>query len=143
MPPPRQQPMPDISIPSTVVEVEKAPRKSISTDSLTDNVDAKAALNLKLANPMAGMTHADLLEDGRGVAMGYIQQPEQAAVLSQGAIVAANPGLIETNAEYFEQECIDALKYEAEHPWKSMPPTLVVVVVINSLCASVQGMGMW
>jgi len=136
--------MPDISVPSTVVEVERAPRRSVSDDSLTNNVelDEKAALNLKIANPMAGMTHAVLLEDGRHVAMIYLQLPSEAAALSQGAMVAANPGLIDTHPEYFEQESIDALKYEREHPWKSMPPTLIVVVVINSLCAAVQGMGM-
>ena len=93
MPPPRQQPMPDISVPSTVVEVERAPRRSVSDDSLTNNVelDEKAALNLKIANPMAGMTHAVLLEDGRHVAMIYLQLPSEAAALSQGAMVAANP----------------------------------------------------
>jgi len=142
MPPPRQQTMPDISMPSTVLEVEKVPRRSISTDSLTKDVDAGAALNLRIANPMAGMTHADLLEDGRGVALSYLQHPEEAAALSQGALVAANPSLIDTNPEYFERESIDALKYEREHPWKSMPSKLVTVVVINSLCAAVQGMGM-
>jgi len=145
MPPPRQQPMPDISMPSTVVEVEKAPRKSVSDDSLTNNVvevDERTALNLRIANPLGGMSHAELLEDGRGVAMSYLQLPSEAAALSQGAMVAANPGLIDTHPEYFEQEIIDALKYERKHPWKSMPSKLVVVAVINSLCAAVQGMGM-
>lgn len=136
--------MPDISMPSTVVEVEKAPRQSVSDDSLTNNVvelDERTALNLRMANPLGGMSHAELLEDGRSVAINYLHRPEEAAVLSQGAMVAANPGLIDTNKEYLEQGNIEMLIYEREHPWLSMPAKLITVVVINSLCAAVQGMG--
>jgi len=57
------------------------------------------------------------MEEGRGVAINFLERPKEAAALSQGAMMAANPGLIDTHPEYFEQESVDALKYEREHPW--------------------------
>ncbi|KAM5545339.1 hypothetical protein V8D89_000952 [Ganoderma adspersum] len=94
-------------------------------------------LNAKLANPLAGISHEQLMADAAEFAQthGLVQYTE---ALQKGALVAQDPPAFES-LPLLTEEDRTVLRREFTHKW-DQPFTLYYLVVMCSLAAAVQGM---
>jgi len=125
------------------VRTTVAASRSKTSDETTLVPAQSAKLNARIADPLRGLTVEQLRQDANGIAqfrLGLTE--EQATCLELGAVLAQDKNAYEKEQRsLFSTEQSESLAYEAVHRWVSIPKTLWFVVVLNSLCAAVQGMG--
>jgi hypothetical protein len=104
---------------------------------------AAANANARLANPLRGLSVAELRGAGRGYALSRgIVEPADVRAFELGAVLAQRPerwervGGVEGGADEAE---LRVLEREYGNKW-SHPPLLYLVIVLCSTCAAVQGM---
>ena len=108
--------------------------------SMTAAEVARRNANAKLANPLAGYSHAELKQMGREyVAKHYIGDEEDIRAFELGACLAQDPGKFDTIEGMTEEE-LSVLRKEVTSRW-SQPRLMYLVIVLCSTCAAVQGMG--
>ena len=101
---------------------------------------ARRNLNAKLANPLAGMSHAALRKKGGNYVRKYqIGDAEDIRAFEIGACLAQAPERYE-KVEGITEEEMATLRKEFTNRW-SQPPLMYLVIVLSSTCAAVQGMG--
>ena len=109
--------------------------------SITAEELARRNANAKLANPLAGYSHAELKDMGRQyVAKHYIGDEEDIRAFELGACLAQDPAKYESIQGMMEEE-LEVLRKEFTNRW-SQPRLMYLVIVLCSTCAAVQGMGM-
>lgn len=97
-------------------------------------------LSAKLANPLAGKTHAELENMGARYAKQHqLGDEEDIRAFQKGACLAQDPQKFSDVAGLTPQE-MDVLEKEFTNRW-SQPRLLYLVIVLCSACAAVQGMG--
>jgi sugar porter (SP) family MFS transporter len=100
---------------------------------------AKQRLSAKLANPLAGKSHAELEEMGARYAKQHqLGEEEDIRAFQKGACLAQDPQKYGQVAGLTGPE-LDVLEKEFSHRW-SQPRLLYLVIVLCSTCAAVQGM---
>ncbi|KAL8818719.1 MAG: hypothetical protein Q9223_002714 [Gallowayella weberi] len=100
---------------------------------------ARRNVNAKLANPLAGISHAMLEDMGARYARKYqVGDQDDIRAFSKGAVLAQDPSKYHTVAGLTEEEQM-VLHTEEHHRWHQ-PPLLYIVIVVCSTCAAVQGM---
>jgi hypothetical protein len=108
-----------------------------------DNVDAdqlRANINAKIANPLAGFSHAELAQKGEQYARtNHIGGEEDIRAFKLGAILAQDPNR-HSEVDGLTGEESQVLSEEITRKW-SQPKLLYLVIVLCSTCAAVQGMG--
>lgn len=121
-------------------ENHSVPPAALRIGTTTAAERARRNVNAKLANPLAGISHA-LLEDmgARYARKHQVGDQEDIRAFSKGAVLAQDPSKYETVAGLTEEEQM-VLHTEEHHRWHQ-PPLLYIVIVVCSTCAAVQGMG--
>lgn len=110
--------------------------------SITAAERARRNVNAKLANPLAGMSHATLENMGAMYARKHqVGDEEDIRAFRLGACLAQDPTKYNSVAGLTEQE-LEVLRKEFTNRW-SQPRLLYVVILLCSTCAAVQGMGKW
>jgi hypothetical protein len=100
----------------------------------------RANINAKIANPLAGFSHAELSAKGEEyVRKHQIGDEEDIRAFRLGAILAQNPNK-HAEVDGITAEESDVLTREITNKW-SQPRLLYLVIVLCSTCAAVQGMG--
>ncbi|KAI0737526.1 hypothetical protein C8Q80DRAFT_1115079 [Daedaleopsis nitida] len=111
-------------------------RESISEDYEVKHIDDTKA-NIKLANPLAGIPHDQLMEDAAVFAkshgLGHLEDE-----FKKGALVAQDPTLFESLPQLSEEDKA-ILRRELTNRW-DQPLQLYYLVILCSLSAAVQGM---
>ena len=108
--------------------------------SLTAAERARRNANAKLANPLAGYSHAELRSMGAAyVKKHQIGDEEDIRAFELGACLAQDPTKYNSIQGLNGQE-IEVLKKEFENRW-SQPKLMYLVIILCSTCAAVQGMG--
>jgi hypothetical protein len=108
---------------------------------LTAAERARRNLNAKLANPLDGYTHDELRKQGVRFAITHqMGDEEDIRAFEMGAVLAQAPERFE-EIEGLTQQELEALRKEFSSRW-SQPILMYVVIVICSISAAVQGMGM-
>jgi|SRR5712691_5452706 len=113
------------------VRDEKLPTSPrIVVDNVASNVNAK------LSNPLAGLSHEQLMNDGaefaRSHGLGHLQE-----VFKKGALAAQDPLAFEGVSHFTEAEK-EIFRRELTHRWDH-PLTLYYLVILCSVAAAVQG----
>ncbi|KAK0438695.1 uncharacterized protein EV420DRAFT_1623247 [Desarmillaria tabescens] len=120
---------------------EKEKRDSESFHEYTNAGGRKAEstqnINAKLANPLAGLSHEQLIQDAKDFAKRY-DLDDLSLELQKGALVAQDTTLFETLPLLDEDDRI-ALRRELTHRW-DQPKMLYYLVILCSVAAAVQGM---
>ncbi|THV06802.1 hypothetical protein K435DRAFT_644602 [Dendrothele bispora CBS 962.96] len=93
--------------------------------------------NIKLANPLVGLSHEQLIQDGRAFAESH-DLADLSLEFQKGALVAQDPLAFE-DLPLLDEEDKAILRREVTHKW-DQPKTLYYLVVLCSLAAAVQGM---
>ncbi|KAK2788159.1 hypothetical protein FQN53_004044 [Emmonsiellopsis sp. PD_33] len=108
-------------------------------ESLTAAERARRNLNAKLANPLAGLSHAALMRRGGKYARQHqIGDDEDIRAFELGAVLAQAPEKYESVAGLTEEE-LEVLRREFTNRW-SQPKLMYLVIMLCSVCAAVQGM---
>lgn len=110
--------------------------------SVTAAEKARRNVNAKLANPLAGYSHAELEEQGTAYAQKYLAgdaDEEDIRAFAKGAVLAQDPSKYDMIHGTTPQE-IEILKKEFTNRW-SQPWRMYLVIILCSVCAAVQGMG--
>ncbi|QRV82699.1 Sugar (and other) transporter [Ceratobasidium sp. AG-Ba] len=94
-------------------------------------------VNAKLANPLAGITHAKLEEQALAFAHSHGLSAE-ADLIRKGALVAQDPLAFDSLSQLSESDKAE-LRREQTHRW-DQPKTLYYLVALCSMAAAVQGM---
>jgi hypothetical protein len=103
---------------------------------------ARRNLNAKLANPLAGYSHEELRRRGLSFGITHLMGDEDdLRAFEMGAVLAQAPDQFEQVEGLNDQE-LEALRKEFNNRW-SQPKLMYLVIMICSICAAVQGMGMW
>ena len=101
-----------------------------------DNDLAKA--NAKLANPLSGLSHEQLMDDGAEFArthgMGDLED-----LFRKGALAAQDPLAFDSISHFTDTEKA-IFRREFTHRW-DQPGTLYYLVILCSVAAAVQGVG--
>lgn len=101
---------------------------------------ARRNVNAKLANPLAGISHAMLEDMGACYARKHqVGDQEDIRAFAKGAVLAQDPSRYKSVAGLTEEEQL-LLHTEYHHRWHQ-PPLLYIVIIVCSTCAAVQGMG--
>jgi len=95
-------------------------------------------LNSKLAHPLSGISHEELMEMGASYARENDMEDLQDE-FRKGALLAQNPEAFDTLPLLTEDDKY-YLRREVTHKW-SHPTALYHMVVMCSMAAAVQGMG--
>ncbi|RDW62783.1 MFS transporter-11 [Coleophoma crateriformis] len=107
-----------------------------------DNMTAdqlRANINAKIANPLAGYSHAELSQKGEDfVRQHSVGDDEDIRAFQLGAILAQDPKR-HAEVDGLTQDEADVLAREISHRW-SQPRLLYLVIILCSTCAAVQGM---
>ncbi|KAH9948984.1 hypothetical protein B0H21DRAFT_731013 [Amylocystis lapponica] len=103
----------------------------------TANTDNVTNLNVKLANPLAGIPHHQLMADAAAFAKEY-NLADISDELQKGALVAQDPTLFESLSQLTEEDKA-LLRREITHKWRQ-PAKLYYLVILCSMAAAVQGM---
>jgi hypothetical protein len=122
-------------------EEKKSPT---SGDSIPDEKRAQqsdvghtlANVNAKLANPLAGLSHEQLMENGAEFARTY-GLGEHEDLFRKGALAAQDP-LAFNSISHFTDTEKDIFRREFTHRWDH-PSTLYYLVILCSVAAAVQG----
>ena len=93
-------------------------------------------LNAKLANPLAGISHEQLMADAAEYAQTH-GLAEYTETMQKGALVAQDPTLFES-LPMLTDEDRRVLRREITHKW-DQPAMLYYLVVMCSVAAAVQG----
>jgi hypothetical protein len=102
---------------------------------------ARRNLNAKLANPLAGYSHDVLRKKCGNFARKYqIGEAEDIRAFELGAVLAQDPTRYDS-IEGLEQEELNVLRKEFTNRW-AQPKLMYLVIVLCSVCAAVQGMGL-
>ena len=102
---------------------------------------ARRNLNAKLANPLAGYSQEELRKQGLSFSVTHLMGDEDdLRAFEMGAVLAQAPDQFEQVEGLTVQE-LEALRNEFNNRW-SQPKLMYLVIVICSICAAVQGMGM-
>ena len=124
-------------------EIENSSRQNSSDNNNThiDKDQLRHNINAKIANPLAGLTHDELARRGElYVRENSMGDEEDIRAFRLGAVIAQDPlRFSEINGLTPEESTI--LEREITHKW-SQPKLLYLVIVLCSICAAVQGMGM-
>ncbi|CZR53000.1 probable transporter (major facilitator superfamily) [Phialocephala subalpina] len=108
----------------------------------TENIDAnqlRANINAKIANPLAGLTHAELRQKGEAYVREHqIGDDEDIRAFQLGAILAQDPNR-HAEIEGLTENERTVLAKEISSKW-SQPNLLYLVIILCSTCAAVQGM---
>lgn len=99
---------------------------------------ARRNINAKLANPLSGYTHNELMVMGATYARDH-GMPDLEEDFKKGALIAQDPAAFETLPLLSDADK-DILRREITHKW-SHPMSLYHLVVMCSMAACVQGMG--
>ncbi|KAI0708285.1 hypothetical protein C8Q76DRAFT_770326 [Earliella scabrosa] len=94
-------------------------------------------LNVKLANPLAGLSHEQLMADAAEFARTH-DLAEHTETIQKGALIAQDPTAFE-NLPMLTEHDRNILRREFTHKW-DQPKTLYYMVVMCSIAAAVQGM---
>ncbi|MCJ1304815.1 hypothetical protein MMC08_007628 [Hypocenomyce scalaris] len=109
------------------------------TGSMSAAEKTRRNVNAKLANPLAGYSHAELEEQGAAYARKYqIGDDEDIRAFQKGACLAQDPSKYDT-IEGLDGKELEVLRKEFTNRW-SQPTLMYVVIVLCSTCAAVQGM---
>ncbi|CAL8580268.1 hypothetical protein XPA_005996 [Xanthoria parietina] len=120
-------------------ENHSVPPAALRIGTTTAAERARRNVNAKLANPLAGVSHAMLEEMGARYARKHqVGDQEDVRAFSKGAVLAQDPSKYQTVAGLTEAEQL-VLHTEEHHRWHQ-PPLLYIVIVVCSTCAAVQGM---
>ncbi|KAK0195228.1 hypothetical protein F5146DRAFT_996907 [Armillaria mellea] len=121
------------------IEKEKRDSESFHEYSNTGGPKAESTqnINAKLANPLAGLSHEQLIQDAKDFASHY-GLDDISLELQKGALVAQDTTLFETLPLLDEDDRI-ALRRELTHRW-DQPKMLYYLVILCSVAAAVQGM---
>lgn len=113
----------------------RAPKSSMApADRARINAEAK------LANPLAGYSHAELRQMARDYVKKYqIGGEEDIRAFEIGACLAQDPSK-HNNVEGLNPQEKEVLGKELSNRW-SQPKLMYLVIVLCSVCAAVQGMG--
>lgn len=115
-----------------------SPRK----ETLTAAERARRKLNAKLASPLAGLSHSSLRSRGRKYAEKHqIGDEEDIRAFELGAVLAQDPEQY-ASVEGLTKEELEILEREFTNKW-SQPKRMYLVIALCSVCAAVQGMGMF
>lgn len=128
---------------TTAVPPESSNEKPISVhENEHQTLEHSAALhkvNSRLAHPLAGYSHDQLIEMGAAYARDH-EMSDLQEEFSKGALLAQDPGAFET-LPLLTDDDRNVLRREITHKW-SHPRQLYHLVVMCSLAAATQGMGM-
>lgn len=113
---------------------------SVHEDETLAPAAALKSANSKLAHPLAGYSHARLIEMGAAYARDHEMEDLQEE-FSKGALLAQDPGAFETMPLLTEEDKV-VLRREITHKW-SHPKQLYHMVAMCSLAAATQGMGVF
>jgi hypothetical protein len=108
----------------------------------TSTLLGTANANAKLANPLAGLSVAELRSAGRAYALSRgIADADDVRAFELGAVLAQRPERWERvgGGEGASEQELRVLEKEYSNKW-SQPPLLYLVIVLCSTCAAVQGM---
>ncbi|KAN0138316.1 MFS sugar transporter [Lactarius tabidus] len=112
-------------------EKHPAPQPQIHADTAISNVNAK------LANPLSGLSHEQLMASGAEFArthgLGHLED-----LFKKGALAAQDPLAFE-KVPYFTEDDKNIFRRELTHRWDH-PGTLYYLVILCSVAAAVQGM---
>ena len=97
-------------------------------------------LNAKLANPLSGVSHEQLMADA-AIFAGTHDLAEYTETIQKGALVAQDPAAFESLPLLTEEDRV-ALRREITHKW-DQPAMLYYLVVMCSIAAAVQGVRSW
>jgi hypothetical protein len=116
------------------IQEEKQLEKTTSLRIPLDNVASN--VNAKLSNPLAGLSHEQLMNDGAEFArthgLGHLED-----LFSKGALAAQDPLAFEGISHFTESEK-EIFRRELTHRWDH-PGTLYYLVILCSVAAAVQG----
>ena len=108
---------------------------SVNSDREVKHID-NANVNIKLANPLAGLSHEQLMGDASTFArehgLGHLEEE-----FRKGALVAQDPTVFESLPQLSEEDKA-ILRRELTHRW-AQPLQLYYLVILCSLSAAVQG----
>ncbi|KAH9055440.1 hypothetical protein EDB87DRAFT_1824604 [Lactarius vividus] len=119
---------------------KKGPVGSIHDEKHTPHTQVDNAvlnINAKLANPLVGLSHEELMASGvefaRAHGLGHLEE-----VFKKGALAAQDPLAFE-NIPYFTEDDKKIFRREITHRWDH-PGMLYYLVILCSVAAAVQGM---
>ncbi|CCU77285.1 MFS sugar transporter/MFS domain sugar transporter [Blumeria hordei DH14] len=99
----------------------------------------RATINARLANPLAGFTQQQLSQRGEDFALKYgMLESEDVRAFRLGAMLAQDSTRYAAVEELTSEERT-VFEREITHKW-SLPWSLIIVIVLCSFCAGVQGM---
>lgn len=99
----------------------------------------RATINARLANPLAGFSQRQLAQQGTEFALKYgMKQPDDIRAFKIGARLAQDMKRY-TKMEELSPDELSSIERELTHRW-SLPWSLIMVIVLCSFCAAVQGM---
>ena len=115
---------------------EKKARTSLEENKQEERIDDVTALNIKLANPLAGLSHEQLISDAAEFARthGLEHLTEE---FKKGALIAQDPSAFESLPLLTEEDRVH-LRRELTNKW-DQPATLYYLVILCSVAACVQG----
>ncbi len=122
-------------------DVKKSPVGSIHDEKRphqpdSDVDDAITKANAKLANPLAGLSQEQLMENGAEFARAHgLEHSED--LFRKGALAAQDPLAFDSISHFTEAEK-DIFRREYTHRWDH-PATLYYLVILCSVAAAVQG----
>jgi len=93
-------------------------------------------VNAKLANPLAGLSHEQLMEDAKVFAETH-GMSELTLEFQKGALIAQDPTAFES-LPLLDEDDRNVLRRELTHKW-DQPKMLYYLVVLCSMAAAVQG----
>ncbi|KAL8671853.1 MAG: hypothetical protein Q9168_003669 [Polycauliona sp. 1 TL-2023] len=116
------------------------PPAALRAGTLTAAERGRRNVNAKLANPLAGISHAMLEHMGAQYARKHqVGDQEDIRAFAKGAVLAQDPSKYHSVAGLSEGEHM-VLRTEDLNRWHQ-PPLLYIVIIVCSTCAAVQGMG--
>lgn len=95
-------------------------QESLGSQSLRENtkdagISSSEDINAKLANPLAGMTHEELMADGKKFALEHGLE-DLVTEFQKGALIAQDPSVFET-LPLLDDDDRSALSREITHKW--------------------------
>ncbi|KAI7938352.1 hypothetical protein MJO28_015272 [Puccinia striiformis f. sp. tritici] len=111
--------------------------KEQSNPVLPPEVEEIARMSSKLANPLAGLTTLELIDEAEEFCLKYSLM-EHVHSFRRGAILAADPSDLDRLPEITDDER-QWVSFESTRQWKQ-PMTMFYIAVISSMAAIVQGM---
>lgn len=120
---------------------EKSEVENPSVDQSNADADqVRHNLNAKLANPLAGLSHDELMQRGEEYCRSHeMTEEDDIRAFRLGAIVAQDPARF-TEVKGLSAEEVDVFSREVTKKW-SQPWKLFLIIILCSVCAAVQGMG--